>query len=565
MIRQIEVDGVRTLLVPTTGPMHAGLVFRVGRADETLARAGITHLIEHLALHPVGLTDYHFNGATGQVVTHFHMQGAAKDVAAFLSGVCDALSDLPMERMQVEKEILRTEQDSRTPHVLEPMGLWRHGARDYGVASFPEWGLSMLTEADLRAWTARYFTRDNAVLWIAGDDVPEGLSLRLPAGVPQPAPTASSALPVTPAYFSGSAKAVAFDTVVPRSVASAVFAALLERELFRALRQEGGLSYTVAANYEPCDDGWGIVTALADALPEKQDAVLGGFVDVLAKLRIGRIDQADVDAVVAKLAEGLSFADAEAASLPGQALNLLNGLPLWTVEERRAELKTITVDEVAAIARQAMDSALLMVPRGRRADWAGYAAAPTQSDHAVTGGSHPVLPNGPARLVVGAEGASRVDDGETVTVRFDQCAAMLAWPDGGRVLVGHDGISLSVEPTLYRWGSSAVAKIDAAVPAAARVDLPARDPARIPQPPPLGSGEQGTGLLSGRADDHEDRAARRAGGTVRRLQLHPRPPGDARTRRRRQGVDHCRPRRPPDRRSGLPDRAQRTSPATLDE
>nr|WP_117212210.1 insulinase family protein [Allorhizocola rhizosphaerae] len=30
--------------------MAAGLVFRVGQADETLATHGISHLVEHLAL-----------------------------------------------------------------------------------------------------------------------------------------------------------------------------------------------------------------------------------------------------------------------------------------------------------------------------------------------------------------------------------------------------------------------------------------------------------------------------------------------------------------------------------
>ena len=55
--------------------MHAGLIFRVGRADETLARPGITHLLEHLALHRHGLADYHYNGATGRAITHFHIAG----------------------------------------------------------------------------------------------------------------------------------------------------------------------------------------------------------------------------------------------------------------------------------------------------------------------------------------------------------------------------------------------------------------------------------------------------------------------------------------------------------
>lgn len=448
------------------------------------ARSGITHLIEHLALHSLGLVDYHFNGNTGPIITTFHMQGSAEDVARFISQVCLALHNLPLDRMETEKEILRTEADGNRPHVTEPLAVWRYGARSYGLVGYPEWGLAMLTPDDLRAWAAHYFTRDNAVLWIAGDGVPDGLSLNLPAGARRPAPAASSALPTTPAYFAGSSHVVALDAVVERSTAAAVFAAVLERELFRALRQESGLSYTAGANYEPRDGRHAVITALADALPEKQDAVLGGFIDVLAKLRVGRIEQADVDAVVAKRLDALNFAEAHAASLPAHAFNLLTGHRNLTFDEARAELKAVTVDQVREIAVQALDTALLMVPEDRRADWAGFVAAPSVSDSVVAGQPYPSLSDDEVRLVVGAEGVSLVGRTDAITVRYDQCSAMLAWPDGGRLLIGHDAINVRVEPTLHRGLAAAIPAIDAAVPAQLRVDMPARDPSAIPQPQP---------------------------------------------------------------------------------
>ncbi|HEX5596489.1 MAG TPA: insulinase family protein [Micromonosporaceae bacterium] len=482
MIRQTEVDGIPTLIAPASGPMHAGLAFRVGRADETLARGGITHLLEHLALHRLGLVDYHYNGATGMVMTNFHMQGSASDVTKFLNGVCAALNDLPLDRMEIEKSILQTEGEGRASHVAEQLALWRYGARNYGLVGYPEWGLAMLTPNDLLEWAARYFTRDNAVLWIAGDDVPPGLSLPLPAGQRWPAPRASSALPATPAFFAAGSRGVAFDGVVERSLAASVFAEVLERELFRALRQESGLSYTVGANYEPRGDGMAVVMAVADALPEKKDAVLGGFVDVLAKLRVGRVEQADVDAVTAKMIGSLDFSETIAARLPSCAFNLLTGYPNRGNEELRAELKAIAVDEVRAVAAQMLKSGLLMVPEGRRADWAGFTAAPAVSERAVSGHLHPSLSNPNFRLVVGAEGASLVGGQEAFTVRFGRCEALLAWPDGRRLLIGDDGISVDIEPTLYAEGHAAAPFLDTAVPAQVRVDMPARDPSEIPQP-----------------------------------------------------------------------------------
>src|SRR3954451_114555 len=131
-------------------------MFRVGRADETLSRSGVTHLVEHLALFGHSLADYHHNGATGAVVTHFHMSGSESDVVAFLTGVCAALmTDLPIARLETEKEILRTEEHNRRPGANHAMPLWRSGAVGYGLVSYPEWGLHELGADDVQEWTRR--------------------------------------------------------------------------------------------------------------------------------------------------------------------------------------------------------------------------------------------------------------------------------------------------------------------------------------------------------------------------------------------------------------------------
>ena len=497
MIRQLDVDGVPALLAPTTGPAHAGLMFRVGQADETLARRGITHLLEHLVLHPLGTADYHYNGSTGTVVTHFHLQGSLDDITTFLTGVCRSLRELPLDRLATEKTILRTEWSNRGNSVTDPIPLWRHGARDYGLSSFPEWGLSAITADELQEWAARHFTRENAVLWLAGDDIPAGLRLDLPSGSRLVAPVASSALPVTPAYFPGDSRATVLDAVVRRDAAASVFSGVLEREMFRALRQRDGLSYTAATHYEPRGDGYAVITALADALPEKQDAVLGGMIDVLAKMRIGRIEEADVAAVIGKAADALSTADADRARLPSAAFNLLTGHPIDTSDELLRQIKSVTPESVHQVATDALDSSLLMTPHRRVADWAGFVAAPSGSTEAVTGTTHPGLGGLPQRLVVGVDGVSLITgagDGvsgkdvegaadvphNVATVRFDRCVAMLAWPDGGRQLIGDDAVAVRLEPTLYRDATAQA--VDGAVPPQLRVDLPARDPDEIPRP-----------------------------------------------------------------------------------
>ncbi|SDS34825.1 M16 family metallopeptidase [Actinoplanes derwentensis] len=469
MIHQFEVDGVPAIFSPSTGPTRAGLVFRVGFADETLPRAGITHLLEHLALHRIG-REYHSNGTTTVEHTSFHMQGSNGDVVAFLTGVCAALTDLPMDRMPVEKDLLRAEAARRRPSVYERMALWRHGAVDYGVSGYPETGLAAITENDLREWAARYFTRDNAVLWVTGPAVPEGLRLALPAGQRRPCPQPSSALPVTPAWFGGTGDAVAWSTVVPHSPAAEVFADLLERSMFRDLRTVGGISYTAATSMQRMGPNT-MILGYADAVPDSHQAVLGGMIDVLAAFGAGRIDRGDL---------ALSIRPDIEEDLPEQALNVLAGRPVQSAEQRAAQIAAVTADDIVAVARTAYAAGLLMVPDGTSAQWAGYVTAPLWSEETVSGTAYPARTRRKARLIVAPDGVSLVAGEQPITVRFAACALYRAWPDGARQLIGHDAIAVHIEPELFRNGVKAIAELDARVPAGLRVDEPPRSPEAVP-------------------------------------------------------------------------------------
>ncbi|MER6344447.1 M16 family metallopeptidase [Streptomyces sp. NPDC001595] len=482
LVSHTTTQGVPTLYAPAQGEITAGLFFRVGRADETLATSGITHLVEHLALHRLGLSDLHHNGTTANVYTLFHVTGGEEEVVAHLNAVCAALRDLPLDRLETEKEILRTEAAGRGQGPSSQLPLWRYGARGHGLSSYRELGTWSLTPDQVRHWAETRFTRDNAVLWITSDHVPEGLDLTLPAGSRIPAPAPTCALPVTPAYIHGDDGHVVLTSVLRRTTAAAVFADVLGRALFQDLRQEGGYSYTAEADYSPRDADFATLTAYADALPRKQDAVVGGFVDTLARLRAGRIEQAELDAVRGKILKMYDVPDLGAAALPSYALSLLLGHRVLSPEGHRAELAAVTVEDLREVAREAWDSALLQVP-GRGADWAGFTLAPQYSADALTGTRHSSLEDERVTLVIGAEGVSLLTPGGPVTVRYDACAAMSARPDGSRVLTGHDGFSVTVEPTLYKGLTpERIAALDAAVPPGAVVRLPARDPEDIPRP-----------------------------------------------------------------------------------
>ncbi|WP_406007258.1 insulinase family protein [Streptomyces sp. NBC_00637] len=498
LVSHTTTQHIPTLYAPASGKeITAGLFFRVGRADETLATAGLTHLVEHLALHRLGLSDLHYNGATANAYTLFHVTGSEEEVVKYLNSVCAGLRDLPMQRLETEKEILRTEAAGRGGGPQHQMPLWRYGAQGYGLSSYTELGTWSLTPDQVRHWAETRFTRDNAVLWITSDEVPDGLDLTLPQGSRFPAPAATSALPTTPAYISGDDGHVVLTSVLRRSTAASVFADVLGRALFQDLRQEGGYSYSAEADYSPRDADFATLTAYADSLPQKQDAVVGGFVDTLARLRAGRIEQSELDSVRTKLLKMYDNPDLAAAALPSYALSLLLGHPILTPEQHRAELNAVTTDDLREVAREAWGNALLQVP-GRGVDWAGLTLAPQHSQAAVTGTRHQSLEDDEVTLVIGAEGVSLLTPRGPVTVRYDACAAMTTRPDGARTLTGHDGFSVTVEPTLYRGVTpERVAALDAAVPARAVVPMPAREPDRVPQPRKRTSGPRSSG--NGRA------------------------------------------------------------------
>ncbi|MBK3590588.1 insulinase family protein, partial [Streptomyces sp. MBT57] len=117
-----------------------------------------------------------------------------------------------------------------------------------------------------------------------------------------------------------------------------LFAEVLGRALFTDLRQKGGYSYAADCGYHPRDNDHATVTAFADALPQKQDAVVGGFIDVLARLRAGNISQAELDSARAKSLKQFEIPDLGAAALPSYALNVLTGHANLTPDEHRAEL-----------------------------------------------------------------------------------------------------------------------------------------------------------------------------------------------------------------------------------
>lgn len=476
------IDGVRVLFARGDGPVSGGLVFRVGWADEPLARSGITHLVEHLALFRQDPSAVHHNGTTADYSTHFHATGRVEEVVAFLNGVCAALRDLPLDRMEVEKGILDTEAARRSAHVAERLRLERYGARGSGLGGYEGFGLPAITEEDVTAWVKERFTRENAVAWITTDAPPDGLDLQLPEGRQWPVTAADEIVPQTPSFYIGAPGGVLLDGIVPATAASVVFANVATRALFRALRQEGGLSYETRCDWERIDTERARLSIFADALPEKQAAVVGEVVDVLAALRVARVDEDALASAQGAAEEMTTDASLGARLLPATALKLASGYELRGPQRIAAEYAAVTASDVAGVARELQRTALAQIPEGSL-DWAGFAPLPAWSPREIDGAAHARLGEGDGELVVGEDGVMIREAGGVVTVRYAEAEALEVWPDGARRIIGSDGFQILVEPTLWDGVTAErAAQLDAAVPEERHVRRPARSPETIPQP-----------------------------------------------------------------------------------
>lgn len=482
LVNSTTVNGVPVLWAPGHGQMAAALIFRVGRADETLATAGITHLVEHLALHGQAGQSLH-NGQTGDRLTQFVVNGDEDEVVSYLNGVCVALQNLPIERLETEKSILKTEAQGRGSNSDEFQRRARFGGTGSGIAGFIEFGLDELDAGAVRAWSAEWFTRDNAVLWIMSDHLPPGLELSLPAGRYHPIPE-ERVYPTTPAYINGG-PGLLIDALLPRSIEASLFTAVAVKTLFRALRTEDGLSYTVDGRYEPLDADTARVLIWADSLPEQQAAMIGGAIDAVAALRAGRFDPRDITSARAAVGD---FGDADHRAvgvMVSSALNLVMGAEIRDPDDVTERSRAVTEDQLREVAQKFWDASLWQVPEGGL-EWAGVEPLEERSNHVLEGVGYEQWDKR-GQLVIGEKGVSHVVGEQASTVEFATCVVNLAWPDGGRTLIGEDGIGVSAEPTLFRGlGSEQIAALDAAV-ADVTVHRPPRPPEQIPvpgEPPP---------------------------------------------------------------------------------
>jgi zinc protease len=467
---RIDCGGVPLFWVGAAAPYRVALQFRVGRADEPLPAAGVTHLCEHLALSAFQGVSHPFNGRVDLTRTIFFCQGSAEQARHFLAESCRRLSQLPVDHLDREKHILRAEAAGRQRGVGDAMLLRRFGARHYGLGWFPEFGMWTLDGDAVRSWAARWFTRDNAAAWVVGPE-PLDLELPLPAGTRAPPPM-PLALPLTlPAFMRLASRIVGVGAVVPRSPAAMLTVGVLTRTLQRTLRFEMGAAYNVGSFYLPltANAAWAsVMSELSDTRPEE---AARRFLAVL-KETAAQVVEEDCEQHRAACIASFDAHGWEPGMADSAAFSELLGAGQPTKAALINEYRSVSLDQIRALADEMLSGALYQVPPGLDVPSDGMHPLPEWSTWVAEGASFEpaaFLPGVRERFVVGERGLTVWVGDKARSVAWTQVRAMLCWADGGRQVLGEDGVQINVVPLRVQRGQDLVAAIDAHVPAKLRV------------------------------------------------------------------------------------------------
>ena len=462
-MQYLTVDGVPVFFIEADEPTVAGLIFRVGQADETAPTRGLTHLIEHLAVHAIGSVRYQHNATVDQAETTFMVRGDPSEVASYLRSICLTLGSLPVDRSALEARVLRTEAAGRNVGVPAAMSYLRYGYVGYGLVWLPEFFLSDPRPDALSAWATSRFNSGNCALWVVGK-MPQGLTLPLPAGSAYPLPPAREIRGLTlPAAAVGPSDTVAIDYISPRSPESTTLVRLLLDRFHRQVREAKGLTYLVAAWRQPLSTASAENTLWLSCLESEAGQVRAEVLAILTEMAgKGPTEQEMEEDLEAYIRSGAD-PDSRVSHVVGAANYSISGMPRYTVRQFLDEQLAVTPAGCAAELGRALQTAILSAPGSVGGPPLGMnvypiTAAPVSGTAFKRQGSKPWDKS--ETLVLGPEGISRVSPNgqQAVTVRWAECVGWVRDTDGTWHVLGADGFSVEFRPadwadavTLCQW------------------------------------------------------------------------------------------------------------------
>ena len=464
MLTISTVNGIPALWTDGPPPYTAALVVRAGAQDETVPTVGIGHLVEHLVMSGQPRTTLDVNASVDDVVTVFHATGERDEVAAWLARVCDAVHDLPLDRIALEAGVL----DAEDGDSVHPAVAWAAGARfcaeGAGMLGRPGPPHRGLTGKQVVDFTRRHYTAANAVV-VATGPPPQHPGIRLPQGErPEPGRAEEVRLAL-PAYLSGPPIPIA-SWLVRRSATAPVLAGLVGDLLTDALRHREGIVYDVGIGSTPLSSERGLAVLWADGSEADQPRILGKVVEVLRGLAQDGPSEDDLthqkNVARAQLNDPRDLVE----HLLVGAYRLLEGRTPLSVEDEVAQVEAVTADDVREAAGAAVASLLLA---GSEPQPEGIAGIPDRSDEDVSDcppvegrtWKRRLLSTAPRdlRVVIGDEGFAQTAVGHRNGGRWADLVGVAKGP-GFRAMILRTGDQVMVWPRSFADGDGLAAEID---------------------------------------------------------------------------------------------------------
>jgi zinc protease len=442
----------------------------VGRLDENLASAGVTHLVEHLALPAqTARPELEWNGWVGALESGFWASGDEAAVLAFVTDTVARLADLPLDRLEAETRILRAEAAGFVPGPVETLAAMRFGAQGIGITSWEEYGLYRLDAEEVAEWARRYFTAGNAALAITGPPQAD-FRLDLPSGsrlaAPEPRPLD---LPL-PAFLKSGSGGVAISFLAERSWSLAAARAAVMHRANTLLRFERALVYGVDEWNEPLSDNASHSGLFAECLDEQADEVTVLLLDVLDRVASEGPSEEELNFNPIAFERDVAYGHQSGQFLFQATMEELLGGRGEDVSAWPEQMREVTPGSAAEALRKALETAVVVVPEDASDPPGAYRPYPTGSLIRLEGRKVPHkkmlarLKFMKEQLVVSDDGIGWAGKEVSSAVRFDECEAVLEWKGGELALIGRDGSSPWFDPKLIKGGDEVASLIRSKVP-----------------------------------------------------------------------------------------------------
>lgn len=354
---ETSTNGIRTLWEEAEGPYTGALVFGVGRRNESFLTLGVTHLVEHLVMSSLSRTTLETNAWVDAQSTVFIASGDPGEVSVFLAEVCNALTSVPLERLELEARILDVEGE-HSSHPLSWVSHLHFGNTGLGLQGAEGRSNTHLTAHSVTSHARVWFTQGNAVLVCSGKP-PHNPDIRLPentAGLPSSHSVRNGfKLPA----MVGGRPYVCLGAIAPRDVISGVFFRVLVERIEAEARHARGLIYAVDWDSHTVDRDQSITAIWCDAAEADHAIVAAIMTNILRDLAADGPTVEELDFQRERARQQLADARGNFDRLVENAIRLVHGDPPITSDGTLEELARTSVAEVQRRA-QAVSAALMV-------------------------------------------------------------------------------------------------------------------------------------------------------------------------------------------------------------